>query len=263
MRAKNLNEAGARGGLRTKLSSAKQAVTKSGFYQVKSLLASGAREFRVHGADGRIISKTPLFSPSPKGGAKRAWVIVVSPTRRKVRSIERLLQNVVEVTQEAGVEAVEQALAEARAGLAKSASNLAGEGSSEAEAERWARIRREWLETHRSLTAAEVAGLAGSNTVNPSGLLQGWVKAGRVFAVQDGKTRRYPAFQLGDDGQPKPGFRTLLAATAGRLEGWPLAVWLTRPNAEFEGWRTPLEMIERDPEAVAAAARRDTAAPAF
>ncbi len=39
--------------------------------------------------------------------------------------------------------------------------------------------------------------------------------------------------------------------------GWPF--WLTKPNAEFDGWKAPLEVIERDPEAVVAAARHEMA----
>jgi hypothetical protein len=81
------------------------------------------------------------------------------------------------------------------------------------------------------------------------------VDAKRVFGLQQGRQRLYPAFQIGHDGQPKPAFRKLLTALDGRLDGWPLAIWLTRPNAEFEDWKTPLDVIERDPEAVIAAAR--------
>jgi hypothetical protein len=38
-----------------------------------------------------------------------------------------------------------------------------------------------------------------------------------------------------------------------------LAIWLTKPNAEFDGWKAPLEVIERDPEAVIAAVRHEVA----
>ncbi|MFC7737658.1 hypothetical protein ACFQX4_17875 [Roseomonas sp. GCM10028921] len=108
------------------------------------------------------------------------------------------------------------------------------------------------------MSAAEVAKLIGSDTGNPSALLKGWVDAKRVFSVQDGKRRLYPEFQIGPDGQPKPGFRDLLTALDGKLAGWPLAIWLTRPNAEFDDWATPLDVIERDPAAVVAAAQHDT-----
>ena len=93
-----------------------------------------------------------------------------------------------------------------------------------------------------ALTAAEVAKLAGSSTVNPSALLNGWVEAKRVFGLTQGRLRLYPAFQIGHDGQPKEQFRTLLTALDGKLDGWPLAIWLTKPNAEFDGWATPLDI---------------------
>lgn len=74
-----------------------------------------------------------------------------------------------------------------------------------------------------------------------------------------GAKRLYPAFQIGQDGQPKEAFRSLLAALDGELVGWRLAIWLTKPNAEFDRWKAPLEVIKRDPEAVVAAARHEMA----
>lgn len=131
------------------------------------------------------------------------------------------------------------------------------------EAARWAEIRAEWLRQHPTLTAAELAQRAGRHLVNPSAFLKSWVKAKRVFALAQGQRRLYPMFQFGADGQPKEAYRLLLTELGGTLDGWALAIWLTRPNAEFEGWATPLAVIAHDPDAVVRAARFERQAASF
>ncbi len=227
------------------------------FQVVSSLPASGGRGVAVRGEAGRMAKRTeaaadPALAREVGPGSS---LVVLSAPKSEAAGFRRLLGRVVEEANAAGVEAVWRALERVEPQSAPAAGTAAREAWRETEAARWAEIRAEWLRKHPALTAAEVAELAGSGTVNPSALLNGWVEAKRVFGLTQGRRRLYPAFQIGRDGQPKEGFRTLLAALAGKLDGWPLAVWLTKPNAEFGGWATPLDVIERDPEAVAEAAR--------
>jgi hypothetical protein len=222
--------------------------------------ASGGRRVVGKGAGGAFQVVSSLPAPGGRGVAIQdeagSSLVVLSAPKSEAAGFRRLLGRVVEEANAAGVEAVWRVLERVEPRSAPAAGTTAArEAWRETEAARWAEIRAEWLRKHPALTAAEVAELAGSGTVNPSALLNGWVEAKRVFGLTQGRRRLYPAFQIGRDGQPKEGFRTLLAALDGELDGWPLAIWLTKPNAEFGGWATPLDVIERDPEAVAEAAR--------
>ena len=120
---------------------------------------------------------------------------------------------------------------------------------------RWTEIRAEWLRNHAVLTAAEVAERAVLATPNATTILAEWEGNRRVFGLTADSQRLYPAFLFEVCGLPDARFHTLLLALDGKLGDWPLAMWLTMPNAEFEGWATPLEMMDRDPDAAAAAAR--------
>ena len=113
------------------------------------------------------------------------------------------------------------------------------------------------------LTAAEVAERAGRRTANPSDLLRNWVKAKRVFALTERPRRLYPAFQFGPDGNPNEALRPLLRVLGGTLDGWALAIWFTLPNAELDGWATPLDTMARDPDAVVRAAMSERPAVSF
>lgn len=213
--------------------------------------AGGRRPVRK-GGEGAFQVVPSLPASEVRAASPGSSFVVLSAPRGKAATFRRLLDRVVEEANAAGVEAVWRALDRVEPATAGA---TAREAWRETEAARWAEIRAEWLKRHPALTAAEVARLAGSSTVNPSALLNGWVEAKRVFAVTQGRQRLYPAFQIGRDGQPKEAFRRLLTALDGTLDGWPLAIWLTRPNAEFDGWATPLDYMERDPDAVVRAAR--------
>lgn len=224
----------------------------STFEVVRMLPASQAYALLGHGTE-RPGKATRKRSAAGKGAAQT--FVVLSGPAAEARKFEQLLSRVMARANEAGVDAVIKALENAPATADVPASEtVRREAWQDTEAARWQEIRADWLRQHPALPAAEIARLASSDTVNPSALLNGWVAAKRVFAVKEGARRLYPVFQIGPDGQPRPEFRILLTALDGRLDGWPLAIWLTRPNAEFENWKTPLEMIERDPQAVAAAA---------
>lgn len=125
------------------------------------------------------------------------------------------------------------------------------------EAARWVQIRQDWLKAHRTVSAEAIARLAGCPVADAPSLLEEWQAVHRVFAIGEGPERLYPLFQFQADGQPRPEFQPLLTALRGRMEGWQLATWLTRPCAEFPNWETPEAMIGQDPQAVIRAAERE------
>ncbi len=225
----------------------REAGAKSGKARSKadSLKAGGTRKAGVRDkAPGRGTPLALIRRGGPEGAI----------TQRLKPEYSRVIQQAVAAAERFGPEAVERTLDQLQqippeAGISD---NLPASVT-----ERWAEIRKDWLRRHRSLTAAEIAALVGSETANPSALLNGWVSAKRVFFVQDGAKRLYPEFQLGPSGQPKEVFRSLITALQGKRDGWHLAIWLTKPNPEFGHWQTPLEMLDRDPEAVVAAAKRE------
>jgi hypothetical protein len=121
-------------------------------------------------------------------------------------------------------------------------------------AQRSAEARLELVREWGAWSAAEVADRAGSSAGNRSALASAWRAAGRALAVEWHGRTVYPAFQFAADGQPRPVIASVLAhlRRAG-LNDWQAALWFTSPT----GWmddRRPVELLEEDPEAVAAAA---------
>jgi hypothetical protein len=230
---------------------------KPGVVEYRVLQVPTTKQRVVHGKGRRskaVASAGGVVHMEVRPG--RRFFLVEAP-EKEAAGFQRMIRRVVRVANVESPAAVERALD--NAAPAASAAEPVVETWRETEAARWAEIREEWLRKHPALTTGALAKLVGSGTVNPSALVKGWVDAKRVFSLQHGKQRLYPEFQIGQDGQPKPVFRVLLTALDGKLEGWPLAIWLTRPNAEFDDWKAPLDVIERDPDAVVAAARHEVA----
>jgi hypothetical protein len=79
-------------------------------------------------------------------------------------------------------------------------------------------------------------------------------KEGAIFTVDHDGLVVVPAFELRSDGAPRPGLvpalRTLLGAG---LEGWELWTWFTARTPWMSGC-SPQDLIDDDPELVAAAA---------
>lgn len=103
-------------------------------------------------------------------------------------------------------------------------------------------------------TLGEVRGDERSSTTRT------WVsrmrKQGRLFTVRvDGRTI-IPAFQLTEEGEPRPQLRSVLTPLldAG-VDGWALWVWLTTPTPLLSG-ATPADLVEADVERVVRAASR-------
>ena len=128
------------------------------------------------------------------------------------------------------------------------------------EARRWKEIRESFLQEYRSVTVSKLAGLTGSRSRNPSSRAQEWLRAGRIFGVFDGRSVRYPLFQIDEaEGEPRPEIRNTLAYFRGRLTGWQIALWFVTANAWTGKWRRPLDLLGREPERLVDAARHEVA----
>jgi hypothetical protein len=124
---------------------------------------------------------------------------------------------------------------------------------------RWNAVAREdALREFGAWTAAEIADQRGARTTNPHVTVSRWMTAGRVFAVETPAGRRIPAFQL-RDGEPRPIIARVLGALAGSLRGWELLLWFTASNGWLDGAR-PVDLLDKDPDAVVAAAAEQAAA---
>ena len=118
--------------------------------------------------------------------------------------------------------------------------------------------RVSFLERYAVLTAEQVAETVGSHATNRRALAARWRAERKVFAVRvSPNTFVYPAFQFDlDAGVPRAVIAEVLAALPAGLRdgGWQLAFWWDTPT-DFLGWVRPVELLEKDPEAVVAAAR--------
>ena len=130
------------------------------------------------------------------------------------------------------------------------------------EAERWLKMRSKFLEEYRSVTAPELAIFTASKAKNQSARAHDWVKAGRIFSVNDGAAERYPTFQI-REGQPIPQLAEILKVLSGKLSSWQIAFWFTSPNAWTGSWRMPADILASEPGKVLEAARHEVAVQAF
>jgi hypothetical protein len=126
------------------------------------------------------------------------------------------------------------------------------------QARRNAEARRDLLESYGAVTSGGVAELAGSKAKNRAALANRWRSEGRVFAVPVGDELVYPLFQFSEEGRPLPVVAETLAALdrSGDLSAWQRALWFASANGWLAG-RRPVELLERDPDAVVEAARRE------
>jgi predicted RNA-binding protein YlqC (UPF0109 family) len=126
------------------------------------------------------------------------------------------------------------------------------------QARRNAEARRELLESYGAVTSGGVAELARSKAKNRAALANRWRSEGRVFAVPVDDELVYPLFQFSEEGRPLPVVAETLAALdrSGDLSDWQRALWFTSANGWLAG-RRPVELLERDPNTVIEAARRE------
>jgi hypothetical protein len=119
---------------------------------------------------------------------------------------------------------------------------------------RQAEARDHFLRTVPTLTSSEVAELNGSTARNNSALANRWKAEGRIFAVNVGRTDRFPAFQFGENGKPLPAVAEIIRLFQGETD-WTLALWFTAPSG-WLGDRSPSSCLQDDPAGVVEAARR-------
>jgi hypothetical protein len=119
-------------------------------------------------------------------------------------------------------------------------------------------LRREFLERIPVLTSAQVHERAGFPGANPSATGHRWRKQGKVFSISHGGRELYPAFQFGPDGRPLPIIGELLTILAQDkdLTDWDHALWFAGESGWLDG-KTPIELLQSDPEGVKRAAEQE------
>lgn len=125
------------------------------------------------------------------------------------------------------------------------------------QARRNAEFRADFMERYDVLDAGQVHRLYGSKADNTAALAGRWRSAGKIFGVEHRGRLLYPAFQFDDAGRPKPVVAEILQALGGR-GAWQVASWFTAPNGWLPDGRRPVDVMDADPNAVAAAAREVT-----
>ena len=119
-------------------------------------------------------------------------------------------------------------------------------------------LRREFLERVPVLTSTQLHEGAGFPGNNPSQTGLRWRKQGKLFSINHGGRELYPAFQLGPDGRPLPIVAELLeilARDADRTE-WDNALWFAGESGWLDG-KTPMELLQSEPELVKQAAEQE------
>lgn len=129
------------------------------------------------------------------------------------------------------------------------------------QAHRNAELRTRFITEQATYTSEEVADLAGSRASNRAALANRWRKEGSIFAVRHRGELRYPAFQFGDDGRPRPELQDVLAVFGERhASEWEIALWFVTEHPRAGG-RKPIEVLHEDPQAVELLARQSLDTP--
>ncbi len=126
------------------------------------------------------------------------------------------------------------------------------------QARRNAEARSRLLAEFGALTAAEVAGAAGSRAKNVSAMASRWLNEGEVLAVTHHGTRYFPAFQFDETGRPRPVIREVLRHL-GYLGEWQRAIWFVTRTLLL-GDARPVDVLRDRPLDVVAAAETSAAA---
>jgi hypothetical protein len=126
------------------------------------------------------------------------------------------------------------------------------------QARRNAEARTALLGEFGALRSAEVAEIAGSRAANRAALANRWRAENRVVAVPVADELLYPGFQFTPEGRPHPTVGAALEALRSLpdLSDWQAALWFLGANG-WLGGRRPVDLLDEDPRAVEAAARRE------
>ena len=129
------------------------------------------------------------------------------------------------------------------------------------QAQQNARLRSAFLAQY-GLRGEDVAALGGSRAENRAALASRWYAESRLLRVEHNGIAYYPSFQFDDQGKPRPIMRNLLGARAPAWSDWEFALWFTASNGWLSG-QHPLELLDKNPKAVLAAATHQARELAF
>jgi hypothetical protein len=213
---------------------------------------------------GTVLGKPGTAAPDT-ASLRRVWY-VLQAKRGDSEDMEKVLQAAAESVRRDGASRALELLGPQRNAPSKVADPRATPTPPSAlstapdhrvhEARRWAEAQAAFLAEHESVTGPELARLTGSRSVNPSARAHSWVKANRIFSVNDGTGERYPLFQL-QEGHPRPQLAEILPTLRRKLSNWQIALWFASPNAWVGGWRRPIDVLVERPEIVINAARHE------
>jgi hypothetical protein len=102
------------------------------------------------------------------------------------------------------------------------------------------------------LTSDELAGRISANRSGCVDTMARWTREGRLFAMDMGDKRVYPAYAFDAAGEPLPVIKRVLQNLF-MHDSFSLACWFESPNTYLDGSR-PRDMLVTDPERVVAAA---------
>jgi hypothetical protein len=96
-----------------------------------------------------------------------------------------------------------------------------------------------------------------SRAQNPYSFASRWRREGKIFSVPHLGKRLFPGFQFDPETlDPYPVVALVLAALPREeMSDWEVALWWTADNGWLDG-RRPVDLMDEDPDAVVAAARR-------
>lgn len=114
-------------------------------------------------------------------------------------------------------------------------------------------FRTDFLAKFDMLDASQVDELRGSTADNTAALASRWRGAGKIFGIDIAGRTVYPAFQFDETGRPKAIVSKVLQVLGPR-GSWHVASWFTAPNGWLPDDRSPVEVMDEDPEGVVAAA---------
>ena len=114
--------------------------------------------------------------------------------------------------------------------------------------------RDQFLKEFDTVTSQKIAETNRSTARNTAALASRWKSDGKIFALNVGRTDKFPAFQFGDDGKPLPVIAQVIHILQDRSP-WSLALWFASNNGWLGGER-PVDLILTRPDDVVEAARQ-------
>lgn len=119
-----------------------------------------------------------------------------------------------------------------------------------------AQIREQVLNLSTWLTAKEVFIGTGYEGADPSGLMNKWKEAGKIFALSVNGQDLFPAYALGVDGKPLPQMKEVLAILSVSRKSLAIASWFASANS-WLACKAPMDEIAEHPLEVLKAACRE------